>query len=80
MSALAQFRMKRGLSQQQVADAVGLSSRGQVSDIERGHERASADIAIAIDRLTAGEVPVRELRPDLHDVRVIRADEAGAGA
>lgn len=30
-------------------------------------------MAIAIDRLTSGEVSVSTLRPDLHDVRVISA-------
>lgn len=76
---LRSFRIGRNWSQARLAHELGLKSRGQVADIESGAERASAEIAIKVDRLTAGEVPVHELRPDLHDVRVVRPTEAGAG-
>jgi len=45
--------------------------------MESRAERVSAEQAIAVDRLSGGAVPVAELRPDLHDVRVIQP-EAGA--
>lgn len=67
-----QWRKKSGLSQSQVALALGLRSKSHISRIESGAERASAEMAIAIDRLTSGEVPVAALRPDLHDVRVLQ--------
>ena len=38
------------------------------------------DLAIAIDRLTDGEVPVSSLRPDLHDVRVLKPGQTIAEA
>jgi transcriptional regulator with XRE-family HTH domain len=67
------FRISRGWSQTTLAGHVGLKSRGQVADIESGRERASAEVAIRLDRLSRGLCPVAETRPDLHDVRVIRA-------
>lgn len=70
---LSKWRESRGISQGELAEAIGLRSRAQISDIERGRQKASADLAIRIDRLTRGAVPVRALRPDLHDVRVITA-------
>lgn len=76
---LKSFRIARNWSQLDLAGQLGLKSRGQIADIENGKERPSADIAIKIDRLSAGVVSVRELRPDLHDVRVLQP-ESGAAA
>jgi len=42
--------------------------------MESRAERVSAEQAIAVDRLSGGAVPVAELRPDLHDVRVIQPE------
>ena len=75
---LSDWRELKGLSQGDLAEAVGLRSRAQISDIERGRQKASADLAIRIDRLTGGAVPVRILRPDLHDVRVIQPSNSDA--
>lgn len=72
MHPWTRFREKKGWSQQGLARSLGLSSRGRVGDIERGAERASAELAILMDRLSCGEVPVAVTRPDLHDVRVIQ--------
>ena len=69
---LKSWRISEKWSQSRLADHLGLRSRGQVSDIERGRESVSAEIAIKLDRLSSGKVTVRELRPDLHDVRVVR--------
>ena len=76
---LKSWRIRRNLSQADVATSLGLKSRGQVADIERGRQEASAEVAIRLDRHSKGEVPVFETRPDLHDVRVVRAD-SGAPA
>ena len=69
---LVRARESRGWSQSDLAKALGLRSKGHVSRIENGAERASAELAVKIDRLTAGEVTVADLRPDLADVRVLR--------
>lgn len=57
---------------------LGLRSKGHVSRLESGNG-VTTDLAIAIDRLSAGKVPVHHLRPDLHDVRVLH-DGQGAAA
>lgn len=72
MSKLRSWRISKGWSQGDLGSQLGIRSKGQVSRLENG-VGVTTDIAIAIDRLTSGEVPVAVLRPDLHDVRVITA-------
>lgn len=69
--ALSNWRKSRGWSQSDLAAQLGLRSKAQICGFETGTLVPKADIAIAIDRLSNGQVPVSELRPDLHDVRVI---------
>lgn len=72
MSKLRTWRLSKGWSQGDLGSRLGIRSKGQVSRIEKG-VGVTTDLAIAIDRLTSGEVPVATMRPDLHDVRVITA-------
>ncbi|WP_286950547.1 MULTISPECIES: helix-turn-helix domain-containing protein [Brevundimonas] len=72
--SLATWRKSKGLTLEQTAARAGIQSKGRMSRIERGIERCPTDLAIAIDRLTQGAVSVAELRPDLHDVRVIQPE------
>ncbi|NBW06947.1 MAG: hypothetical protein EBR82_02850 [Caulobacteraceae bacterium] len=58
---------------------IGLRSPGRLSDLENGAAKWPTDLAIEATRRTNGEVTVAELRPDLHDVRVVRPT-AGAPA
>ena len=74
------WRKSKGLSQVALAERLGLESRGRMSDLENGVVRWPTDLAIAMDRVSDGEVPVAELRADLHDVRVVRRSEAQASA
>ncbi|WP_367268892.1 helix-turn-helix domain-containing protein [uncultured Brevundimonas sp.] len=71
MSHLETWRRSKGWSQADLARRLGLRSKGHVSRLESG-VGLTTDLAIAIDRLSEGECPVAETRPDLHDVRVIR--------
>lgn len=71
------WRKSKGMSQAALAERLGLASRGRISSLESGADQWPTDLAIAMDRLSKGDVPVAELRPDLHDVRVLRP-EAGA--
>lgn len=41
------------------------TSLGQLRQVAYGNRRASAGLAIAIDRETLGEVPCEETRPDI---------------
>ncbi len=70
---LQHWRKSKGITLERMASGVGIRSKGRMSRIERGMERCPTDLAIAIDRLTSGEVSVATMRPDLHDVRVITA-------
>ncbi|WP_221415755.1 helix-turn-helix transcriptional regulator [Brevundimonas bullata] len=73
MSYLETWRRSQGWSQADLAHKLGLRSKGHVSRLESG-TGLTTDLAIAIDRLSKGAVPVAELRPDLHDVRVIHGE------
>lgn len=71
--SLKSWRKSKGWSQAELGSRLGLGSKGHVSRLESG-VGVTTDIAIAIDRLTSGAVPVAEVRPDLHDVRVIHGE------
>lgn len=77
--SLASWRKSKGWTQDDLATRVG-RSKPLISGLETGRVIATTDLAIAFDRLSGGEVPVAELRPDLHDVRVVRPESAGAPA
>lgn len=76
---VAEFRKSEGLSQEDLAIQLGLQSKGRISTLETGAATWPTDLAIQMDRLSKGKVPVAQLRPDLHDVRVIH-DGQGAAA
>jgi transcriptional regulator with XRE-family HTH domain len=71
--SLKSWRKSKGWSQAELGTRLGLGSKGHVSRLESG-VGVTTDIAIAIDRLSKGDVPVAALRPDLHDVRVVQAE------
>lgn len=71
--SLKTWRKSKGWSQAELGNRLGLGSKGHVSRLESG-VGVTTDIAIAIDRLSKGDVPIAELRPDLHDVRVIHGE------
>ena len=68
--SLAAWRKSKGWTQSDLARAVS-RSKPLISGIETGARIATTDLAIEIDRLSQGKVPVAQLRPDLHDVRVL---------
>jgi DNA-binding transcriptional regulator YdaS (Cro superfamily) len=51
-------------SQQKLADAIGLSQQG-VSYLMKQAPRVTAEMAVAIERATEGEIRRQELRPDI---------------
>ncbi len=76
---VAEFRKAEGLSQEDLAIQLGLRSKGRISILESGADPWPTDLAIQMDRISKGKVPVAQLRPDLHDVRVLH-DAEGAPA
>ena len=53
---LESFRREKGWSQQQLAAALGLRSKGSISFIESGLRPAGLLVALRIQRLSAGRV------------------------
>lgn len=56
-----------------MASALRLKAKSHVSRLEAG-QGVTTDLAIAIDRLSRGQVTVADLRPDLQDVRVVQSE------
>jgi transcriptional regulator with XRE-family HTH domain len=61
MGPLESFRKSRGLTQQQLAEAVGLRSKGYISAIESGREACSLRLALKLERLSDGELKAGDL-------------------
>lgn len=76
---LLQKAVDRAGSQKQLADAIGLSQQG-VSYLLKHASRVSAEIAVAIDRFTDGEVPKEKLRPDIFQPQASRVSSASEAA
>jgi transcriptional regulator with XRE-family HTH domain len=70
---LKSWRKSKGWSQAELGSRLGLESKGHVSRLESG-VGVTTDIAIAMDRLSEGQVTVADLRPDLSDVCVIQKE------
>lgn len=65
---LASYRKELGLSQDELAPVLGLKSKGSLSAIETGAEKAGLELALRIQAWSAGRVRAAELRPDLADL------------
>ncbi len=61
---LASYRKSLGLSQEECARALGISSKGYVSGIERGARVASLRLAMRIERWSGGAVDAATLNPE----------------
>lgn len=61
MEALIRFRESRGWTLAQAARAVGLTSKGYYSVLERGRARMPIRIAIKIEEVSNGEVRADEI-------------------
>lgn len=74
---LATFRRSKGLSQEECALELGVTSKGLISGIENGGT-ASLKLALTIERWSAGAVPAASLNPDA--ARLGARTDAGAPA
>lgn len=73
-SPLAAFRRANGWSQEQLAAKLGIRSKGYISRVEGGHETCSLKIALRIQKLSAGALPARVLRPTDPDLQPADAE------
>lgn len=74
MDIIAQYRIAQGLTQQQLADRLGVS-QPLICLLESGMRRPSPLLAIQIERKTGGVINRQILRPDLFGVAEIVAAE-----
>lgn len=58
---LESFRRRRGLSQTQLAQELGLRSKGYISRIENRTQACPLRLALKIERFTEGQVTARSL-------------------
>ena len=65
---IARLRAELGLSLEQMAERVGLQSRGRMSVIER-EGRCSLDVALAIETLSGGRIDAGDLNEDVRAAR-----------
>ena len=72
---VAELRKTLGLSQEEFAARVGLSSKSYVSEIEAG-ARCSVRVALEIERLSEGQIAAASLNPDVGLVEQARGIEA----
>jgi transcriptional regulator with XRE-family HTH domain len=69
---LAEFRKARGLNQDQLAEALGLTSKAYISQLETGAVPVPMRLALQIEEWSGGAVrAVDLLSPD--DARLLRA-------
>jgi transcriptional regulator with XRE-family HTH domain len=73
---LRSYRKSRGLSQKQVAEALGIEAESMISMIERERRKPTLRLALKIQRWSNGEVKAAELCPDAADL----VDQLGEGA
>jgi transcriptional regulator with XRE-family HTH domain len=67
---ILELRTALGLTQEDFARAVGLTSKSYVSELESGGVlRCSVRVALEIERLSEGQIPADSLNPDVGLVR-----------
>jgi len=62
---IQELRAELGMSLGDFARAIGLSSKGYVSELERGAVSCSVATALAIEKLSEGRIPARSLNDDV---------------
>lgn len=67
---ISELRRSLSLSQEAFAKAVGLASKGYVSDLETADDpRCSVKVALEIEKLSEGKISAASLNPDVGLVR-----------
>lgn len=66
------LRQELGLSQVEFAARIGLTSKGHMSEIERGKAQPSVRVALEIEKLSEGRLPAASLNDDVALVEKFR--------
>ena len=80
------LRNRLGLTQEEFGARIGLQTKGSVSLVERGLKAVSADVALAIEELSAGTIDASALNPIVAKARGVEwvavhgAADSGAAA
>jgi transcriptional regulator with XRE-family HTH domain len=67
-SPLTKWRSQKGWTLDEAAKAFGITSKGYLSEVERG-QRCSVATALEIERVTDGAISADSLNPDVALVR-----------
>jgi DNA-binding XRE family transcriptional regulator len=65
---ISDLRAELGLSLEEFAVRIGLSSKGYASELERGG-RCSLTVALAVERLSSGRIDAAALNSDVAEAR-----------
>lgn len=78
----ATFRKSRGLSQAELAEALGLGlrSKGYISRLESGATPWPLKLALRLEKLSSGEVPASSICAEAADLQVSTPASATAAA
>lgn len=68
----ATYRKSLGLSQEECAHALGVRSKGYISDIETGARHASLRLALKIQAWSGGKVDASTLCPQVSEIESVR--------
>lgn len=69
LTTIADLRAELGLSLEAFGERIGLSSKGNVSLIERGRLTPSLSVALAIEKLSGGRIDAATLNDDVRAAR-----------
>lgn len=76
---ISELRKKLGLSQEEFAKAVGLTSKSYVSELESAQKpRCSVKVALEIERISDGVICAATLNPDVALIRDVDRRDAAA--
>lgn len=66
---IAGLRAELNLSQEGFARALGISSKGYISELESGHRTPSPRLAVRIEKLSGGKIRAEALNPAVAELR-----------
>jgi len=75
--SIADLRRELGLSLEEFGKRIGLSSKGNVSLIERGQAAPSLPVALAIEKLSCGRIDAAALNSDVAAARAANVVTCG---